>query len=170
MTKRDDGEFEPIMEKIENHTWAGKTIPSNFFAQPGSENVSAVLFSNAATITKFNRMGKLAGIVSKNVKMIRCGFLYNPDPRALFPTPFSIDVDSEKYEESWSDSLTMYHNSNAKHPLNPKLFPDISHIWYDDRKGFTGITTPYDVLSSMTVTISSDGSRPVEEERRTLEG
>jgi len=93
----------------------------------------------------------------------RLALLYNPDPKALLPTPFSIDEDSEEYEESWSDSLTMYHNSNAKHPLNPDLFPDISHIWYDDKNGFTGRATPYDVLSSITITISSDGSKLVEE-------
>lgn len=168
VNKRDDGELQPVIEKIESHSWEGKTIPSNFFAQPGSENVSAVLFSNAATITKFNRMGKLAGLGSKKVKMIRYGFLYNPDPKALLPIPFSIEIDSEEYEESWSDSLTMYHNSNAKHPLDPELLPDISHIWYDDINGFTGRTTPYDVLSSITIAISSDGSKLVEEENGKL--
>ncbi|BCL59728.1 hypothetical protein DGMP_04210 [Desulfomarina profundi] len=74
------GDPEPVLEKIESHTWNGKTIPSKFFAQPGAENISAVLFTNSATITKFNRMGKLAGLGSKDVKLIRQGFMYNPDP------------------------------------------------------------------------------------------
>ena len=38
------------------------------FNQPDSEHVSAILFSNAATITKFNRMGKLAGMGGKILK------------------------------------------------------------------------------------------------------
>lgn len=53
-------------EKIESHTWKGKTIPSNFFNTENAENISAVLFTNTATITKFNRMGKLAGLGGEN--------------------------------------------------------------------------------------------------------
>ena len=161
--KSDHGTLELVTEKIENHSWEGKIIPSNFFAQIGAENVSAVLFSNAATITKFNRMGKLGGLGSKNVRMIRQCFLYNPDPTALVPIPITMDVDSPDYEESWSESLTMYHNPNAKHPVNPDWFRDISHIWYDEKAGFTGRTTPYDVLSSLTMTLSSDGNEQLEE-------
>jgi hypothetical protein len=52
------GKQVPCLKKIDNHSWGNKTIPSNFFAQADTENISAVLFSNAATTTKFNRMGK----------------------------------------------------------------------------------------------------------------
>jgi len=47
---------------ITEHIFDGKEIPSRFFFQPECENVSAVLFSNSGTISKFNRMGKLAGL------------------------------------------------------------------------------------------------------------
>jgi hypothetical protein len=43
------------------HTWRGKTIPSGFFRQPGAEHVSAVLSNPVGTISKFNRMGIVAG-------------------------------------------------------------------------------------------------------------
>ncbi len=39
-------------QKIETHSWGDKEIPSGFFDQPGSENVSAILFSNSGTIAK----------------------------------------------------------------------------------------------------------------------
>jgi hypothetical protein len=44
-----------------------KVIPSGFFDLPGPENVSAVLFSNSGTISKFNRMGVVAGFGSRRV-------------------------------------------------------------------------------------------------------
>jgi len=150
-------------QTIEEHSWHGKTIPSGFFSQPNAQHVSAVLFSNAATVTKFNRMGKLAGLGSKDVKMIRRGYLFNPDLNALQPIPFSCDVDSPEYEESWSDSMVMFHNPNAEFPVDPDAFSDISHIYFDKDKGFMGYVQPYDVLNSVTFTILGVSNEVTEE-------
>jgi len=116
----EDGVKKVVNEKIKTHKWEEKEIPSNYFGLPDSEYISAVLFTNAATITKFNRMGKLAGLGSKAVRLIRTGYLFNPDPDALEPIQFSMDVDAPDYEELWSDSLMMFHNPNALHPVNPE--------------------------------------------------
>ncbi len=150
----------PAITRIETHEWNGKTIPSGFFSQPSAENVSAVLFSNAATITKFNRMGKLAGLGGENVKIIRAGTRFNPDPMALTGIPFYEDVDSPDYEESWSESLVMYHNPNAIHPIDPNDFPDISHIINCDENGEEGLFQPYDVLNSTSFVLSSSDPIP----------
>ncbi|WOA31780.1 hypothetical protein [Alloalcanivorax xenomutans] len=144
----------PFVEDIEKHSWEGKEIPSGFFFQDEAENISAVLFSNQATIPKFNRMGKIAGLGSADVKMIRNGFLYNPDPDAIHPIPFSKDLDDSDYEESWSDGLIMFHNPNAKNPVDPDAFSDISHIFYSKDEGFYGYHQPYDVLGSITVVVT----------------
>lgn len=112
-----------------------------------------MIFSNAATLTKFNRMGKLAGLGSAEIKMIRQGLLYNPDPKSFTPVPFIVDVDSEHYEESWSDGLIMYHNPKAIHPVEEHYFPDISHMHYEENDGFVGYIQPYDVLNSITVVL-----------------
>jgi hypothetical protein len=100
-------------------------------------------------------MGKLAGLGSTDVKMIRRGFLYNPAPDAIHPIPFAKDLDDRDYEESWSDGLIIFHNPNAVVPLNPELFPDISHVFYTEKDGFTGYHQPYDVLGSMTIVITT---------------
>lgn len=118
-----------------------------------AENISAVLFTNNATLGTFNRMGKLAGFCGKNVIMMRSGGRYNPDPNAEDPIPFVSNIDDPDYEESWSDTLMMYHNPYAKIPLDPRLFSDISHcFYYPDEKEFSYITKPYDVLWSTTMT------------------
>ena len=155
----EQGKDKAVIETIQEHRWEGKAVPSTFFEQPDAENISAVLFSNAATITKFNRMGKLAGLGSADVTMIRKGFLFNPDPAALRPTEFAVDVDDPEYEESWSDSIVMYHNPNAKLPVDPNWFPSITHIWFDKEENkFRGFHQPYDVLASITVVVTATGT------------
>jgi hypothetical protein len=144
---------EPIYEDIESHNWKGKSIPSNFFRLPDSENVSAVLFTNNATLGTFNRMGKLAGFCEKDIVIMRMGARYDPNPHATDPVPFMTNIDDPTYEESWADTLMMYHNPHAKYPVNPNLFPDISHVFfYPEEKEFSYVTKPYDVLFSATYT------------------
>lgn len=139
-------------EKIEEHSWKDKTIPSNFFALPESENVSAVLFSNNATIATFNRMGTLAGLGDKDICMIRRSIQYNPDPNAYMPIVSVSDISDPNYEEFWGDGLVLYHNPNAKYPIHRECFPDVSHMYFDRDAGqLYGYTRPYDVLSSMTI-------------------
>lgn len=148
LTKDSNGNSSIIKEDIDFHEYEGKRIPSGFFKLPEAENISAVLFTNSATITKFNRMGKLAGLGSQAIKMMRVGQLFDPD--AFEPVPFSIDIDHSSYQETWSESIVMFHNPNALYPVEPELFPDITHIRLHDGN-FHEITRPYDVISSITL-------------------
>ncbi|HCJ4282395.1 TPA: hypothetical protein ACSH5C_001523 [Legionella pneumophila] len=152
-TKVKDGT--PMLIKKRFHKWKGKKIESGFFYNAtNSKFVSAVLFSNQATLTKFNRMGKLAGLGSNFVKMIRVCFLFDPDPNAFEPIMEYRDLDSSDYEESWSEGLVMYHNPNAVFPIPIEAFNDISHVFYDDIEGLVGISQPYEVLNSITYCFS----------------
>ena len=152
--KEDNGSRRVTQEKIETHSWLGKTIPSGFFTLPDSENISAVLFNNSATIPKFNRMGKLAGLGSKDIIMFRQGYMFNPEPNAFDPIPFSMDIDSPDYQESWSDSLIMFHNPYAVNPINPDMFHTINHVIYDvDNQNFLSINQPFHILSSITTVL-----------------
>ncbi len=153
LTKDGNGNSSVTKEDIDFHEYEGKRIPSGFFKLPETENISAVLFTNSATITKFNRMGKLAGLGSQAIKMIRIGKLFDPDPEAFEPIPFSIDVDHPSYQERWSESVVMFHNPNALYPVDPALFPDITHIRIDG-DDYQEITRPYEVMSSVTVVVT----------------
>lgn len=130
----ENGAIETEFKKVEEHNWNGKTIPSGFFRQPKSEHVSAVLFSNCATLSKFNRIGKIACFGSPDVHMLRVGDLWNPDPEAVAPTPFAVEVEPEKYSETWSEGVRIFHNPNAIHPIPPQLFPECSHHFEKDGK------------------------------------
>jgi len=48
-------------------------IPAGLFRDPAMSHVSAVIFSNAATLSKFNRMGFLAGWQPSGLTMTRSG-------------------------------------------------------------------------------------------------
>ncbi|GFE77465.1 hypothetical protein NTCA1_51140 [Novosphingobium sp. TCA1] len=123
-----------------------------FFEQDGTENVSAILSSNAGTIAKFNRMGIRAGFGDKYVTLRRSGIRHVPGPDAFEPLPFDEDVEAAASLENWSDELAMFHNPNAEVPLDPEMFPGIAHyhliqgeaVWFGP---------PGRVLASQTITM-----------------
>ncbi|ELR71707.1 Glycosaminoglycan attachment site [Fulvivirga imtechensis AK7] len=120
----DDGKLliEPV--QVEGYKKRNGTIvPSGFFFQPGSENVSAVIFSSCATLSKFNRIGKQAGLGSGNVELIRTISYHDHDPNASEPALLSYKV-CEASDESWSEGIIIYHNPNANILLNPDLFDE----------------------------------------------
>lgn len=116
--------------KIETHEYHGKIIPSGYFSQPGAENVSAVLFSSSGTISKFNRMGRLAGFGLPNQQIFRAGVKHRHDPNAAIPEPFFHEVKQGTVTETWAEGLSMFHNPNATHPIDPDMFPGIAHHWF----------------------------------------
>ncbi|PSL24079.1 hypothetical protein [Chitinophaga ginsengisoli] len=143
-------------EKIEKHEWKNKRIESGFFGLPEAENVSAILFSNNATLTTFNRMGQMAGLGLSDTRMIRFMDIYNPDPGSVEPIRKVMDIMDKDYEEAWGDGLVMYHNPNAKCAVDINSFPDISHMFYDAEKTLvSGYSIPYEVLNSMTIVMIS---------------
>lgn len=79
--------------KIEYHEHEGKKIPSGFFYLPSAENISAILFSSSGTISKFNRMGQLAGFGVPNLKLIRYGVCHDHSAEAALPKPFVFEVE-----------------------------------------------------------------------------
>jgi hypothetical protein len=118
-----DGKLQVNGTRIHEHTWGDKRIESGFFLLPNAEMISAVIQNPTATISKFNRMGRLAGFGSKDVRMLRAGTAYNPTPHAALPMQYVHDIDSPDYREHWSEGLNIYHNPNARYPLDDNFFP-----------------------------------------------
>ena len=127
--KTDQG-LQRLATPISEHIYGEKRIPSGFFSQPDAENVSAVLFSNSGTISKFNRMGKLAGFGDPTVKMIRVGKRYDHDKNKLEPADFDLEIDQKSYSETWSEGVSIFHNPNGKIPLQEELFPLAAHHYF----------------------------------------
>jgi hypothetical protein len=117
--------------KIGAHQYGEKEIPSGFFDDPLAVNVSAVLFSNAGTVGKFDRMGIVAGFTPKGIKYFRRGFTCDSDPNAVMGKPFVRDVTAPGYQEYWTDEIQVFHNPHAKHPLPFDWLPRASHHYLE---------------------------------------
>jgi len=142
---------------VEQHIWGAKTVPSGFFALPDSENVSAVLSNQSATISKFNRMGVLAGFGSKRVRLRRMGTATNNDANVAEPVQFSFDVNSPEYRESWIEGMDVYHNPKAKLPLHPSMLPGAAHHFLREDGLIESLIPRWHPMGSMThITINEE--------------
>lgn len=117
-------------EELE-HSDGHKTIPSNFFALTGAEHISAVIFSNSGTISKFNRMAKLKGYSDPQLEIVRIGTCHDHNPEASVPHMFRYVVGKNGPEENWRQGMAVYHNPNALHKLSEKDFPGVLNGFVD---------------------------------------
>lgn len=127
------GEMEITPKKFISHTHGTKTIPSVFFAQPDTENISAVLFSASGTLSKFNRLGVQAGFGARNIRMVRSGTRHDSNPLSTTPLGFSYEVTVESME-TWAEGMNMFHNPKAKNPIPFDAFPYIAHHFIEGEK------------------------------------
>lgn len=121
-----DGQLVISPIKIDFHEHNGKKIPSGFFFTKDAEHISAILFSATGTISKFVRMGKLAGFGDSSVKVLYSGNCHKHDPNAALPEQFFFEVDTN-YEETWGEGISIFHNPRALHPLSKEVFPSVAH-------------------------------------------
>ena len=145
-----DGRLVIIRRDLASHTFKGKTIESGFFSLPNAENVSAVLFSNAGTLAKFDRIGVLAGYGPPDHRYIRVGFRYDPDPNAYMGKRFAEEVGADGYTEGWADELQVFHNPRALRPLPRECFGPLNQHFFEDGEMVTYCGTDA-VLSSFTM-------------------
>lgn len=131
-------------------------IPAGLFRDPSFAHLSAVIFSNAATLAKFNRMGFLAGWRPPGLTMIRRGILFDRTPGALEPIDFEMSVASDEYDalwpwgEAWCQELEVFHNPLATYPVPFDLVPGATH--WSERDDEIECSTIWEnsVLSSVT--------------------
>lgn len=143
---------------VEEHRFGDKVIPSGFFDQPMAENVSAVIFSNAGTIAKFDRMGAIAGFPEPGVRYLRMGYRYSAAAESTTGIPFADDILAEGYEEWWSEEIQVFHNPDARHPLSVWALPGAVHHQFVDGELRT-MAPEGAVITSYTMVISPSGGR-----------
>jgi hypothetical protein len=155
ITKDEDGKLIHVNnEVVIEHKHGEKIIPSNFFSHQDTENISAVIFSNNCDLHKFNRIGYEHNLSQKNLIMVRSGFKYDDSKSNAKAKDFAYQVEKGKSVEDWNESLTIYHNPNAKIPLDTKIFQNVRQIWLTEAGEFDGIMMKNFVFHS--ITMSSD--------------
>ena len=135
---------------VKEHTIGTKTIPSPFFGEPDTENISAVLFTNSGTSAKFSRMGYQHGIGCETTYMVRRGFSFNPQPDAMDPIFFSYNLDAPPFVEPWGQGLVILHNPNARRPIPRDFFLDATQ-GYIENGVFTTDYSDWHPISSKTM-------------------
>lgn len=138
-------------KKIGTHRWGEKEIPSGFFELPGTENISAVAFSNSGTISKFNRMGLLAGFGSRRLRLVREGTAVNREPNATEPLTFRHFVNAPGYSETWVEGLDFWHNPQAAYPIDPRVLPGAAHHMPEPNGDVQQIVPDWHPLGSITL-------------------
>jgi hypothetical protein len=152
-----DGKLVIRRRDLASHTFNGKTIESGFFSLPGAENVSAVLFSNAGTLAKFDRIGVLAGYGPPSHKYLRMGVRYDPNPNAYMGKYFVEEVGADGYCEGWADELQVFHNPKALRPLPKESFGILNQHFFENGEMVTYCGANA-VLSSYTMILhAQDG-------------
>lgn len=120
-----EGVSEIVSERVTEYHWGNKpAIPAGFFVQPDTENISAVLANPSGTISKFNRIGFLAGFGDRDIRMVRGGYCYRG---SKVPERFAAEVHEPGYEETWCEGLSVYHNPQARIPLPPEAIRCAAH-------------------------------------------
>jgi hypothetical protein len=140
-----------IIERIKEHRYGSAVEPSGFFFLPGAENVSAVIANAQGTISKFNRMGFIAGFGDQSLRMIRAGLRRSElDPQATSPIPFQHEVHDPKYSEQWVEGMVVWHNPIARVPLDPALIPGAAHEFLQEDGRIMSVLPPFHPLFSRT--------------------
>jgi hypothetical protein len=122
-------------EDVTQHYSAGKTIPSGLFRQPEAANLAGVLFSNAHTIAKFNRIGVEQGFGSPDTALMRFGTCYDHDPDASKPHFFAYVVGDrpDDEQETFEEGLHLFINPWATIPLPAETLPRVpTYLLRDD--------------------------------------
>lgn len=109
-------------------------IPAGLFRSAEHEELSAVLFSNACSIAKFNRVGVCAGAQTAGLRYVRIGTFFDRTPGVLESIPFCMDITSDEYRrlwpqhyEPWSAELEVFHNPFARRPWPSSLLREATH-------------------------------------------
>ncbi len=128
--------FEPISAA---ELLGSSRFPAGLFSDDRNSELSAIIFSNACTLAKFNRIAISRGINPGGVSCTRIGEFFDRTPGATRAIPFCMDVSSDEYRElwlyghePWSAELEVFHNPFARNPMSRKLLREATQWFYEN--------------------------------------
>lgn len=142
-------------------------FPAGLFRDDRAAGLSAIIFTNACSTAKFNRVALTRGMPSEIGRYVRYGKFYDRSEGALDGIPFCLDILSDEYLrlwpqgcEPWCAELEVFHNPFARNPLPPALLPEASH-WLELDGGMDCV--PYyhtSILWSRSLILNADDPVP----------
>lgn len=129
-----DGRSVAVAESI-THLLGASAFPAGLFCNDEHAELSAVLFTNACSIAKLDRVAASSGFNTKVHRYTRYGEFFDRTPGALKGIPFCFDVTSLEYKNLWPDfdrepwcaELEVFHNPYARYPIPRSQFPGAQH-------------------------------------------
>lgn len=113
-------------------------FPAGLFASDSHAELSAIIFSNACSIAKLNRVAISGGGAPQGYRYTRMGEFFDRTPGALKGISFCLDITSDEYRElwphgyePWTAEMEVFHNPFARHPVPFDLLPEAQH-WFED--------------------------------------
>ncbi|AXE63570.1 hypothetical protein BBF93_04560 [Hyphomonas sp. CACIAM 19H1] len=126
----------PMVVHQKRHLLGASSFPAGLFTDDRHSELSAIIFTNACTLGKFNRIALSRGMTDRGLRFIRYGTFFDRNPDALDGIPFCLDVQGKEYlslwpqgYEPWCAELEVIHNPFAQHPLPEALIPEATH-WF----------------------------------------
>lgn len=147
-------------------------IPAGIFRTDEYADLSAVLFSNACTLAKLNRVAISAGADRQGYRYVRFGEFFDRTPGALKSIPFCLDITSPEYRalwypydyEPWSAELEVFHNPFSRYPIPNALLPEATHWRMIDGEVACSAVYPWSVLRSRTLVQKESDPMPTVEQ------
>ncbi len=149
------------------HLLGASAFPAGLFADDRYSELSAVIFSNACSIAKLNRVAVSGRGAPEGLRYTRIGNFFDRTPGALKGIPFCLDVTSDEYRglwpqryEPWSAELEMFHNPFARHPVPFELLPEATHWFEQEREKICRSAYATSILWSQTLITDLDKPAP----------
>ena len=148
------------------HLLGSSAFPAGLFSNADCGELSAVLFSNACSVAKLNRVGASAGADTQGLRYTRIGNFFDRTPGALKGIPFCLDVTSEEYRtlwpvgyEPWTAELEVFHNPHARKAVKKELLPEATH-WFE-RDGKMTCESHYETSVLWSQTLIQNAADPM---------
>lgn len=150
-------------------------IPAGLFRSPVCCELSAVIFTNTCSISKFYRVPISGGALNDAYRYIRFGSIWDRTPGATEGIPFCLDIVGQEYRalwpqgyEPWSADLEVFHNPFAQYQFPRTLLPEATH-WFQQADNIE-CSSHYEtaILSSQTLVLPKDQPTPSIEEIRAM--
>lgn len=159
-----DGRLQAVPMHAE--TLLGPTrFAAGLFANDRHAELSAVIFSNACSIAKLNRVAISGGGAPKGYRYTRMGKFFDRTPGALEGISFCLDITSDEYRrlwphgyEPWTAEMEVFHNPFARHPVPFELLPEAQH-WFEEN-GEWQCSSIYEASILWSQTTITDADKP----------
>ena len=154
------------MQAVPTHTpilLGPSAFPAGLFSDGRASKLSAVIFTNACSIAKLNRVAISGQGSPKDYRYTRYGLFWDRTAGAVKGIPFCMDIASDEYRalwpqgyEPWCAELEVFHNPFADHPIPLELLPEATHWFVLD--GVQDCHSYYDTFILWSETITQNTS------------